>query len=544
MANIFTNAINFLGATLKQTITSDFLRDFTHANQLFVGQDFELVPKSGNLFHVYFDINPTLASNYMIDGETAITLGMMVKSADLPKYSIENKLYNAYNRPNLVQSKIKFEQINITFHDDSMNTVRNFWYDYYRYYFRDSDSSEEGYHLNYKYQGDPLSGKFGYTRKFESHANYLKSIRIYSLSRREYSEYILIKPIITAFKHSEHDYFNTASSNLNHTMTIAYENVLYREGDLLDNSVTGFAMLRYDRRPSPLNRLGTRKSIFGKRGLLDTAGSIIGDITQGNFLSAIFKYATARQTFKGVNIAKAAVSEAKQILTVGATNVITGAITNQMRQAPLGGRTVISPLSLDGVVKNAYNGIARDTGTIALIGAATLLNSVSTSKKYTQTPIVQANKSAVQNNYNPSFPTVPGVVAPQQAPSQALIANYSNSTLSPTNQLSLASSKNTVDLGYDIKVIDKQIRDISASISYTEKQISQQNILLSNLNNRLAIARASSVATSVITDLEEQIATTTAQKSESTKKLNDEKNTLTILQNQYNVSIKQLNNLR
>ena len=136
MANIFTNAINFLGATLKQTATADFLRDFTHANQLFVGQDFELVPKSGYLFHVFFDINSNLASNYMLDGESATTLGMMVKSADLPKYQIENKLYNSYNRPNLIQSKIKFEPVGITFHDDSMNTVRNFWYDYYRYYFK------------------------------------------------------------------------------------------------------------------------------------------------------------------------------------------------------------------------------------------------------------------------------------------------------------------------------------------------------------------------------------------------------------------------
>lgn len=544
MANIFTNAINFLGATLKQTVTSDFLRDFTHANQLFVGQDFELVPKSGYLFHVYFDINPTLASNYMIDGETAISLGMMVKSADLPKYSIENKLYNAYNRPNLVQTKIKFDQINITFHDDSMNTVRNFWYDYYRYYFRDSDSSEEGYHLNYKYQGDPLGGKFGFSRKFESHANYLKSIRIYSLSRREYSEYILIKPIITAFKHSEHDYFNTASSNLNHTMTVAYENVLYREGDLLDNSVTGFAMLRYDRRPSPLNRLGTRKSIFGRRGLLDTAGSIIGDITQGNFLSAIFKTATARQTFKGVNIGKAAVNEAKQILTVGATNVITGLITSQMRQTPPGNRAVISPLSLDGVVKNVYNGIARDTSTIALIGAATLINGVTNKTKYSQTPITQSNKSAVQNNYNPNFPTVPGIVSPTPAPSQILIANYANKEVDPTNQVSLTLSQNPVDISYDIKLLDKQIKELSASASYTEKQISQQNILLSNLNNRLAIAKSSNVAQNIITDLEEQIATTTTQKSENTKKLNDDKATLLILQNQYNTSIKKLNNLR
>lgn len=542
MATIFTNAINFLGATLKQTATADFLRDFQHANKLFVGDNFELVPKSGYLFHVYFDINPSLASNFMKDGKTITELGLMVKSADLPKFSIENKLYNAYNRPNLIQTKIKYDNLTINFHDDSMNTVRNFWYDYYNYYYRDTDKTEQGFFLDYKYFADPL-GAFGYSRRIESNENYLRSIRIYSLSRSTYSEYILLKPIITSFKHGEHEY-TSASSNMTHSMTIAYENVLYSEGDVEDNTIGGYANLYYDRRPSPLNRLGTRRSIFGRRGLIDTAGSIIKDITQGNFISAIFKTATARQTFKGINLKKAAVSEAKQIFTLGATNVITGLITSQIQRTPPGGRAVISPLSLDGVVKNAFNGITRDTSTLALLGTAALLNAKTTPKNYVQTPITQANKTNLQNNYNPQFPLVPGASAPNQAAANYLLASSSSTVTLPTNQLDADIRQSPLDISYDIKSLEKQIQDTSVTAAYTEKQITQANNLIANLNNKLTLAKNANASSVTIVELENQIETTRSQRDDNVKRLTELKTNITELQNKYTLNIKKLNNLR
>jgi hypothetical protein len=542
MATIFTNAINFLGATLKQTATADFLRDFQHANKLFVGDNFELVPKSGYLFHVYFDINPNLASTFMKDGKTITELGLMVKSADLPRYSIENKLYNAYNRPNLIQTKIKYDNLSINFHDDSMNVVRNFWYDYYNYYYRDTDKSEQGFFLDYKYFADPL-GAFGYSRRSESNENYLRSIRIYSLSRSTYSEYILIKPIIVAFKHGEHE--NTsASANMAHSMTIAYENVLYSQGDVEDNAIGGYANLYYDRRPSPLNRLGTRRSVFGRRGLLDTAGSVIKDITNGNFISAIFKTATARQTFKGVNIGKAAVSEVKQMFTIGATNAITGMITSQIQRTPPGGRAVISPLSLDGVVKNAFNGIARDTSTLALLGTAALLNGKSSSKNYVQTPVTQANKTNLQNNYNPQFPRVPGAGAPATAPTSVLNANASRVQVLPTNQLDTDIRQSPLDISYDIKLLDKQIQDTSVSAAYAEKQITQLDNLLSNLNNKLSVAKSNNASAATIIDLENQIAASRQQRNDNASKLAGLKNTIAELQTKHSQSIRKLNNLR
>lgn len=516
MANIFTNAVKFLGATLKQTVTSDFLRDFTHANKLFVGENFELVPKSGYLFHVYLDLNPYLASSYLLDTKTLQEIGLMVKSAELPKYSIDNKLMNAYNRPNYIQSKIKYEPVTISFHDDSMNTIRNFWYDYYRYYYRDSDKSEQGYYLTYKYNSDPL-GSFGFTRRTESTENFIKAIRIYSMSRSFYSEYILINPIITNFRHGEHDYSNTASSNLTNTMTIAYENVLYSDGAVSKETVKGFADLHYDRRPSPLNRVGNQRSIFGRNGLLNTAGSVISDLTQGNFLSAIFKTATARQTFKGVNIKKAAVNEIRQIYTQSATNIITGAITNAARQTVPGGRTVISPLSLDGVVKNAASGIARDASTLALIGATVAINSANKSNKYARNPVTAANKAATPSNYNPGFPTVPGATARPPAPTTMLRSNDSNLTQQATNQNNSSVSREAVQNEYNIKSYERRVQTLGNDAALSEKQIVQSDISIANLTAKLNLARSTSSPD--VGTIAAQLDTALAQKQEHEQKL-------------------------
>lgn len=540
MANIFTNAVNFLGATLKQTVTSDLLRDFSHANKLFVGENFELVPKSGYLFHVFIDLNPYLASRYLMDTKTLQEIGLMVKSADLPKYTIDNKLYNAYNRPNYVQSKIKYEPLSISFHDDSLNTIRNFWYDYYRYYYRDSDKSEQGYYLNYKYNTDPL-GKFGFTRRSESSENFIKAIRIYSMSRSFYSEYILINPIITNFRHGEHDYFNTASSSLTNTMTIAYENVLYSDGVVSAREVKGFADLYYDRRPSPLNRLGSNRSIFGRNGLLNTAGSVISDLTQGNFLSAIFKTATARQTFKGVNLKKAAVNEIKQIYTQTATNIITGAITNQARQTTPGNRTVISPLSLDGVLKNTVSGIASSTSSLALIGAAVALNSANKSNSYKQNPIVQSNKSATPSNYSPRFPTVPGAQTRPPAPTTLLKSNDSEASSAPTNQNNSGVSTEIVQVEYNIKTLENQIQKLGNEAVVAEKQIVQNTIAISNLTNKLNLARAS--GSSEVGALTAQIEAAVSQKQDYEQQLASRRNEITKTQQDISNLIQKRNNL-
>ena len=147
----------------------------------------------------------------------------------------------------------------------------------------------------------------GYTPKNDQ-KRYLQSIRIYSMSRKQAAEYILVNPIITQFQHGRHDY-NQSNSTLEHTMTIEYETVLYKEG--ATSAVKGFAQEdNYDKKPSPIapGGAGTR-SILGPGGLFGSASSIMQNVQQGNFLSAAFGLAKTAQTFKGTNLKNIALSE-------------------------------------------------------------------------------------------------------------------------------------------------------------------------------------------------------------------------------------------
>jgi hypothetical protein len=206
-----------------------------------------------------------------------LQLGVLVKSAQLPKFSIDSKVMNAYNRPNIVQTKLKYDPITITFHDDSNDSVRDFWYDYMSHYYRDSDYSPTAYDQPTKYKLQQTE-HWGYQpAKYASDGTVerlLKGIKIYSLHQKRFTEYILINPIITGFQHGQHQ--QGQSDFLENSMTVSYETVLYNYGTIaIGGEPDGFATLSYDKTPSPLTPLGGgTASLLGPGGLLGAANGI------------------------------------------------------------------------------------------------------------------------------------------------------------------------------------------------------------------------------------------------------------------------------
>jgi hypothetical protein len=290
----------------------DILRDYAHASKLFVADNYRLMPKLGFLYHVAID---TFQPSSNPNGATEV--GMLAKSVQLPKFSVDLKKYNSYNRPNYAQTKISYDPINISFHDDSADVVRNFWFDYYNHYYRDADYDEGIYGAETKYSDSRPTDRWGFTPK--SAQPFLKSIRIYSLHQKRFSEYVLINPKIRSFRHGDHQ----AGSNdtMQHEMTVEYEAVLYYYGSVSANTTKGFVDLHYDKHPSPLTPAGGgTRSIFGQGGLLQTADEVIGDLANGNYGSAIFKGIQGMQNAKNMNLKKAAIGE---ILAVG-TGVLRG----------------------------------------------------------------------------------------------------------------------------------------------------------------------------------------------------------------------------
>lgn len=324
------------------------LRDYTHASRTFRTNAYELKPRFKFLFHVSFTVNlqeiPALKGALPVDDVG--NLSLVVKTIDLPKYNIQTETLNQYNRKRVVQTKINYDPVNITFHDDGGDVVRNMWYQYYSYYYKDPSQqylspnntngslgslanrvTGFGYNTRDIY-ADQRTGNvndWGYIGEAFNDGTsapggkppFFRDIRIYGLDQHKYAEYILINPIIKSWNHDQYDY---AASNgtMQNSMTIDYETVKYYSGAISasrpDINVQGFAdPAHYDTTRSPIAREGSTATIFGQAGALDTAAGILEDLSSGSVLGLIGaaqKAGTAYNTYKGKDLKSIATSEA------------------------------------------------------------------------------------------------------------------------------------------------------------------------------------------------------------------------------------------
>jgi hypothetical protein len=332
--------------------------DRSHASKLFVGGNYALSPKYSFLYHVRFELDDTLS--IVRDSQKLRETGMLVKSVNLPKFTVENKTLNSYNRPNIVQTKVKYDSVTVTFHDDSADVVLNFWRDYYGYYYRDSDyypnsdGNPELYQFEYKYASNPfLDDKtWGYTLRGQnaSRRYFIKNMRIYSLHQGEFTEYMLINPTITGFQHGQHT-ASEGGSTLEHTMTLSYESVMYFTGGVTESTVPGMLDLHYDKRPSSISPRQTNvtrgtatggdgvigalngtnarrprpfgaRSVLGPGGILETSDAVLGDLKSGNLGGAFLKGLKSYRNNKNANLKGL-------LLTDVSKAVLKGILTNQ-----------------------------------------------------------------------------------------------------------------------------------------------------------------------------------------------------------------------
>jgi hypothetical protein len=306
---------------LQQVGKGDQIKDYQHAAKLYVGDNFNLAPRQGYLFHVFLDLAPAFLNK--IGDDSRVKAGMLVKSVDLPKFTVDTKTLNSYNKYDIVQTKVKYDPITITFHDDHADVVRSIWFQYYNHYFRDSDLgySDSGGQVNPAYMqstkyGQRPNNSWGYTPRSDV-GRLINAIRIYSMSQKRFAEYTLINPVITSFKHGQHQ--AGSSDPIQHEMTISYESVIYGAGWVSSQTVRGFAGAIYDHSPSPLTPAGGgTQSIIGPGGLLATADSIVGDLSktppaETNPGAAFFKAFRGYQNLKNMNLGAVAKTELTQL---------------------------------------------------------------------------------------------------------------------------------------------------------------------------------------------------------------------------------------
>ena len=332
----------FFNQFLRQIATGDQVKDWQHASRTFVDSLYRLSPKIGSVYHVFMDLNPTVAQ---VDQNSQIEIGLMAKSVALPKFSVQTKTYNAYNRKNISQERINYDPLSIVFHDDSADVVRNFWYGYYAYYFRDADHQEAIYSQDHKYK-KRQEQSWGFTPLSNTGTpNYINAIRIYSLHQKAFSSYTLIRPIIQSFQHGQH----TAGeyTPMEHTMTVSYEAVQYATGPVNNGTVLGFNVIHYDNSPSPLTSLGGgTTSILGPGGLVEGAGDVVTNLQNGNFVGAALGGLRTANNFKNTNLKSAGTAELGQVTR----NILRG-------QNPLSTVFVPTGASINQGIAKAVNGI-------------------------------------------------------------------------------------------------------------------------------------------------------------------------------------------
>jgi hypothetical protein len=296
------------------------LRDFTHASKTFRTNGYELAPRLKFLFHTYFNLNTTAIpslQNLVKSGDDA-SIGLSVKTVDLPSYQIAVDTLNQYNRKRLVQSKIEYQPVVITFNDDGGDLIRNLWYNYFSYYYKDPVQKYDGvpntngnsgnqattpagfgYNTRDTYSNDRFVNDWGYTGESytdgtsspEGKPPFFRDIRIYGLNQHKFAAYVLVNPMITDWRHDTYDY-SQGSSTMTHTVTLRYETVKYFSGAIgasrPDTNVAGFAdPAHYDQVPSALAFPGSQATVLGQGGLLDAGIGIIEDLQANNLQGVI-----------------------------------------------------------------------------------------------------------------------------------------------------------------------------------------------------------------------------------------------------------------
>jgi hypothetical protein len=288
---------------------SDYLRDYQHAAKTFRTNGYQYTPKFKFLFHVYFEINPEAYSQNI---STGTNFGLAVKTVKLPGFSFTTQDMNQYNRKRIIQTKIKYDPVNISFHDDNGNMIRNLWKAYYNYNYADgtkpkvvfagargANAGQPGTLATYNERttytpsitGNDDWGYIGETPNPGGHKiPFFKNITIFGFSRHNFVAYTLINPIINKFDHDTYNYSENGGI-MEMQMTLDYETVVYNEGAIdgksPSNIVAGFGLeSNYDRTLSPIARPGSNSNILGQGGLVDSAGGLVDSIASGDYFKA------------------------------------------------------------------------------------------------------------------------------------------------------------------------------------------------------------------------------------------------------------------
>lgn len=289
------------------------LRDYAHASKLFRANSLEYAPRVKFLFHVYFNLNTDpqtgIPSLQKVFSEDQTTIGMLVKTIQLPQYKIATEVMNQYNRKRVIQKKIEYDPVQVEMHDDGGDLIRTLWYNYFSYYYKDPNQSYNnitatngapgvdstqaaGFSYNNRdiYVNERAVNDWGYigegfsdgTNSQNGKPAFFRDITVYGFNQHKWVSYVLINPLISSWNHDTYDYSQDGGVMQN-SMTIQYETVKYYTGAIgserPDVNVTGFAApSNYDQSLSPLSTRAQTGEVNGQGGNVPVGEGEISDL--------------------------------------------------------------------------------------------------------------------------------------------------------------------------------------------------------------------------------------------------------------------------
>tara|TARA_B110000503_G_C7162892_1_gene420503 strand:- start:2931 stop:4010 length:1080 start_codon:yes stop_codon:yes gene_type:complete len=318
MANYFTRFLT--GAAEGLSNPKGQQANWQHATRLFIDDTMRLAPRSKFLFYVRFEMNKDVIKAPAFNNKHSEEVGLLVKTAELPKYSFDTVTKNQYNRKKIVYKQINYDPVNLTMHDDSGGVVNAMWALYYGYYIADRHLPSTAYESNHFRPVKTSKDLFRYGMDHDITSSFFNSVTIYTMSRKRFLGYTLINPKIKSWAHSQGDY--ATSEFMESQMQLEYEAVKYSTGDVKYGTPKGFATLHYDSVPSPITVAGGGVSaLLGDGGVLDGLETIFGEIGSGaafdspaGFLSTAIKTINTYKNAKNLTNGQLK-SEAINILT-------------------------------------------------------------------------------------------------------------------------------------------------------------------------------------------------------------------------------------
>lgn len=228
-----------------------FVKDFQHAARLYRDNAYALAPKNKFLYYVNFNLTdtalgltPELAAKYMAE------INMLCKTVDLPQYQSNVEVKNQYNRKKLIQTRIDYTPVRITMHDDNLGVSTLLLESYYKHYYSDGlqNGDPTAYRKDNLYKSDDNKV---YGLENPQREPFFRNIKLFQLSRQQFTEFTLVNPVIERWGHDTMDQSDGAGV-VENSLEINYEAVYYSRGTIdVDNPAT-FATRRYDVVDSPL----------------------------------------------------------------------------------------------------------------------------------------------------------------------------------------------------------------------------------------------------------------------------------------------------